>query len=147
MEKDKRGFGDNARYNYDKSLLESLSEGVHLLAKSIIKTNAVADALKKSLHGKNIVERTNALRDADRINQLSVNETAPFKKVMDAILQGDDVHRAPIKTYKLDIVQSNFGQFIVDQAGGSLNDGGLRCDIEEAHQTADKELEDAYEII
>ena len=127
MEKDKRGFGDNTRY--DKTLLESLCDSVHLLAKTIIKTNAVTDALTKSLHGKNVVERTNAVRLAAKINQSAVNEVAPFK------------------TYKLDIVQSNFGQFIVDQAGGSLNDGGLRCDIEEAHQTANKELEDEDEII
>jgi hypothetical protein len=145
MEKDNRGMGDNIQYN--KTLLESLSDGVHLLAKIITKTNTVADALTKSLHGKNVIERADALRHATKINQLVVNEVAPFKKVMDAILQGDDVHRAPIKTYKLDIVQSNFGQFIVDQAGGSLNDGGLRCDIEEAHQTAEKELEDEDEII
>ena len=145
MEKDKRGFGDNTRY--DKTLLESLCDSVHLLAKTIIKTNAVTDALTKSLHGKNVIERADALRHAAKINQSAVNEVAPFKKVMDAILKGDDVYRAPIKTYKLDIVQSNFGQFIVDQAGGSLNDGGLRCDIEEAHQTAEKELEDEDEII
>ena len=138
-------MGDNIQYN--KTLLESLSDGVHLLAKIITKTNTVADALTKSLHGKNVIERADALRHATKINQLVVNEVAPFKKVMDAILEGNDVHRAPIKTYKLDIVQSNFGQFIVDQAGGSLNDGGLRCDIEEAHQTANKELEDEDEII
>ena len=60
MEKDKRGFGDNTRY--DKTLLESLCDSVHLLAKTIIKTNAVTDALTKSLHGKNVVERTNAVR-------------------------------------------------------------------------------------
>ena len=138
-------MGDNIQYN--KTLLESLSDGVHLLAKIITKTNTVADALTKSLHGKNVIERADALRHATKINQLVVNEVAPFKKVMDAILEGNDVHRAPIKTYKLDIVQSNFGQFIVDQAGGSLNDGGLRCDIEEAHQTAEKELEDEDEII
>jgi hypothetical protein len=139
MEKDKRGFGDNTRY--DKTLLESLCDSVHLLAKTIIKTNAVTDALTKSLHGKNVVERTNAVRLAAKINQSAVNEVAPFKKVMDAILQGDDVHRAPIKTYKLDIVQTNFGQFIVDK------EGGLKSDIEEATQTANKELEDEDEII
>ena len=139
MEKDNRGMGDNIQYN--KTLLESLSDGVHLLAKTIIKTNAVADALTKSLHGKNVVERANALRYATKINQLVVNEVAPFKKVMDAILEGDDVHRAPIKTYKLDIVQTNFGQFIVDQ------ESKQKTNIEEATQTANKELEDEDEII
>jgi hypothetical protein len=103
MEKDNRGMGDNIQYN--KTLLESLSDGVHLLAKIITKTNTVADALTKSLHGKNVIERADALRHATKINQLVVNEVAPFKKVMDAILEGNDVHRAPIKTYKLDIVQ------------------------------------------
>jgi len=139
MEKDNRGMGDNIQYN--KTLLESLSDGVHLLAKIITKTNTVADALTKSLHGKNVIERADALRHATKINQLVVNEVAPFKKVMDAILEGNDVHRAPIKTYKLDIVQTNFGQFIVDQ------ESRLKCDIEEAHQTAEKELEDEDEII
>ena len=139
MEKDNRGMGDNIQYN--KTLLESLSDGVHLLAKIITKTNTVADALTKSLHGKNVIERANALRHATKINQLVVNEVAPFKKVMDAILEGNDVHRAPIKTYKLDIVQTNFGQFIVDK------EGGLKSDIEEATQTANKELEDEDEII
>jgi hypothetical protein len=139
MEKDNRGMGDNIQYN--KTLLESLSDGVHLLAKIITKTNTVADALTKSLHGKNVIERADALRHATKINQLVVNEVAPFKKVMDAILEGNDVHRAPIKTYKLDIVQTNFGQFIVDK------EGGLKSDIEEATQTANKELEDEDEII
>ena len=139
MEKDKRGFGDNTRY--DKTLLESLCDSVHLLAKTIIKTNAVTDALTKSLHGKNVVERTNAVRLAAKINQSAVNEVAPFKKVMDAILEGNDVHRAPIKTYKLDIVQTNFGQFIVDQ------ESKQKTNIEEATQTANKELEDEDEII
>lgn len=139
MEKDNRGMGDNIQYN--KTLLESLSDGVHLLAKIITKTNTVADALTKSLHGKNVIERADALRHATKINQLVVNEVAPFKKVMDAILEGNDVHRAPIKTYKLDIVQTNFGQFIVDQ------ESRLKCDIEEAHQTAEKELGDDNEEI
>ena len=132
-------MGDNIQYN--KTLLESLSDGVHLLAKIITKTNTVADALTKSLHGKNVIERADALRHATKINQLVVNEVAPFKKVMDAILEGNDVHRAPIKTYKLDIVQTNFGQFIVDQ------ESRLKCDIEEAHQTAEKELGDDNEEI
>ena len=139
MEKDNRGMGDNIQYN--KTLLESLSDGVHLLAKIITKTNTVADALTKSLHGKNVIERADALRHATKINQLVVNEVAPFKKVMDAILEGDDVHRAPIKTYKLDIVQTNFGQFIVDQ------ESKQKTNIEEATQTANKELEDEDEII
>jgi len=138
-DKTRRRFGDNQRY--DKTLLESLSDGVHLLAKTIIKTNAVADALTKSLHGKNVIERADALRHATKINQLVVNEVAPFKKVMDAILEGNDVHRAPIKTYKLDIVQTNFGQFIVDQ------ESKQKTNIEEATQTANKELEDEDEII
>ena len=132
-------MGDNIQYN--KTLLESLSDGVHLLAKIITKTNTVADALTKSLHGKNVIERADALRHATKINQLVVNEVAPFKKVMDAILEGNDVHRAPIKTYKLDIVQTNFGQFIVDQ------ESKQKTNIEEATQTANKELEDADEII
>ena len=132
-------MGDNIQYN--KTLLESLSDGVHLLAKIITKTNTVADALTKSLHGKNVIERANALRHATKINQLVVNEVAPFKKVMDAILEGNDVHRAPIKTYKLDIVQTNFGQFIVDQ------ESKQKTNIEEATQTANKELEDEDEII
>ncbi|MDA9071864.1 hypothetical protein N9K29_04180 [Candidatus Pelagibacter sp.] len=139
MEKDNRGMGDNIQYN--KTLLESLSDGVHLLAKIITKTNTVADALTKSLHGKNVIERADALRHATKINQLVVNEVAPFKKVMDAILEGNDVHRAPIKTYKLDIVQTNFGQFIVDQ------ESKQKTNIEEATQTANKELEDEDEII
>ena len=87
MEKDKRGFGDNTRY--DKTLLESLCDSVHLLAKTIIKTNAVTDALTKSLHGKNVIERADALRHAAKINQSAVNEVAPFKKVMDAITNLD----------------------------------------------------------
>lgn len=132
-------MGDNIQYN--KTLLESLSDGVHLLAKIITKTNTVADALTKSLHGKNVIERADALRHATKINQLVVNEVAPFKKVMDAILEGNDVHRAPIKTYKLDIVQTNFGQFIVDQ------ESKQKTNIEEATQTANKELEDEDEII
>ena len=139
MEKDNRGMGDNIQYN--KTLLESLSDGVHLLAKIITKTNTVADALTKSLHGKNVIERADALRHATKINQLVVNEVAPFKKVMDAILEGNDVHRAPIKTYKLDIVQTNFGQFIVDQ------ESKQKTNIEEATQTTNKELEDEDEII
>jgi len=138
-DKTRRRFGDNQRY--DKTLLESLSDGVHLLAKIITKTNTVADALTKSLHGKNVIERADALRHATKINQLVVNEVAPFKKVMDAILEGNDVHRAPIKTYKLDIVQTNFGQFIVDQ------ESKQKTNIEEATQTANKELEDEDEII
>ena len=147
MDDDKiRGFGDNIRP--DETLLDGLKSSVQYLTKIIIKTNKVAEALAIATAGKNVVERTNALTVAKKLNDLAVDYVKPFKKVIDAIRDGENIHRYPHKSNKLDLVdggvQNEFAQHLINGAEGEFDDteadNDLRLIIIEA--TKDAEVAD-----
>lgn len=141
-----RGFGDNIRP--DETLLEGLKSSVQYLTKIIIKTNKVAEALTEAVDGKNVVDRANALTVAKKLNDSAVDYVEPFKKVIDAIRDGENIHRYPHKSNKLDLVdggvQNDFAQHIIDGAEGKFDDtkadNDLRSEIIEA--TKDAEVTD-----
>ena len=141
-----RGFGDNIRP--DETLLEGLKSSVQYLTKIIIKTNKVAEALTEAVDGKNVVDRANALTVAKKLNESAVDYVEPFKKVIDAIRDGENIHRYPHKSNKLDLVdggvQNDFAQHIIDGAEGKFDDteadNDLRSEIIEA--TKDAEVTD-----
>ena len=141
-----RGFGDNIRP--DETLLEGLKSSVQYLTKIIIKTNKVAEALTEAVEGKNVVDRANALTVAKKLNDSAVDYVEPFKKVIDAIRDGENIHRYPHKSNKLDLVdggvQNDFAQHIIDGAEGKFDDteadNDLRSEIIEA--TKDAEVTD-----
>ena len=141
-----RGFGDNIRP--DETLLEGLKSSVQYLTKIIIKTNKVAEALTEAVDGKNVVDRANALTVAKKLNDSAVDYVEPFKKVIDAIRDGENIHRYPHKSNKLDLVdggvQNDFAQHIIDGAEGKFSDteadNDLRSEIIEA--TKDAEVTD-----
>jgi len=141
-----RGFGDNIRP--DETLLEGLKSSVQYLTKIIIKTNKVAEALTEAVDGKNVVDRANALTVAKKLNDSAVDYVEPFKKIIDAIRDGENIHRYPHKSNKLDLVdggvQNDFAQHIIDGAEGKFDDteadNDLRSEIIEA--TKDAEVTD-----
>ena len=69
--------------------------------------------------GKNKTIRDNAaVRSMTNISDI-LSEFEPWNKVIEAKENGVDVHSAPIKTHKLDIVTNmhtnSFGQYIIDK--------------------------------
>ena len=149
MEKNKRGIGDNIQY--DKTLLEGLKSSVQYLTKIIIKTNKVAEALAIATAGKNVVERTNALTVAKKLNDLAVDYVEPFKKVIYAIRDGENIHRYPHKSNKLDLVdggvRNEFAQHIINGAEGKFDETEADNDLRLIIIEATKESEDEDEII
>ena len=74
---------------------------------------------EKAVLGKNKTVRDIAAMDSvAQINGV-LSELEPWKKVIEAKENGVDVHSAPIKTHKLDIVTNlnteRFGQYIIDK--------------------------------
>tara|TARA_R110000787_G_scaffold39230_1_gene98507 strand:+ start:479 stop:931 length:453 start_codon:yes stop_codon:yes gene_type:complete len=150
MDDDKiRGFGDNIRP--DETLLDGLKSSVQYLTKIIIKTNKVAEALAIATAGKNVVERTNALTVAKKLNDLAVDYVEPFKKVIYAIRDGENIHRYPHKSNKLDLVdggvRNEFAQHIINGAEGKFDETEADNDLRLIIIEATKELEDEDEII
>ena len=69
--------------------------------------------------GKNkTIRDNNALMSAAKVEE-TLRELAPWNAVIEAKENGVDVHSAPIKTHKLDIVTNlnteKFGQYIIDK--------------------------------
>ena len=150
MDDDKiRGFGDNIRP--DETLLDGLKSSVQYLTKIIIKINKVAEALAIATAGKNVVERTNALTVAKKLNDLAVDYVEPFKKVIYAIRDGKNIHRYPHKSNKLDLVdggvRNEFAQHIINGAEGKFDETEADNDLRLIIIEATKELEDEDEII
>jgi hypothetical protein len=56
------------------------------------------------------------------IGKANAKEVEPFKKVLTPIANNENIHRAPHKSAKLDICDNNFGNWIVNNTGGSRGD-------------------------
>ena len=110
MSEEKRRLGDNQNpvtdgaISFIKNIYESL----------IVQKKHCAGAVL----GKNKTARDNAaMNSIAQINGV-LSDLEPWKKVIEAKENGVDIHAAPIKTHKLDIVagaEHQFGQYIIDK--------------------------------
>ena len=75
---------------------------------------------EKAVSGKNkTIRDNNALMSAAKVEE-TLKELAPWNAVIEAKENGVDIHAAPIKTHKLEIVagaEHKFGQYIIDKDG------------------------------
>ncbi len=68
--------------------------------------------------GKNKTVRDNAAMNSVAQINIVLKELKPWNEVIEAKLNGEDIHSAPIKSSKLDIVagsEHKFGQYIIDK--------------------------------
>ena len=110
MSQDKRRIGDNQHPIEDAAikLIRNIYDGLVVQKKDCI------DAVL----GKNKTVRDNAaVHSMTNISDV-LSSLEPWNKVIEAKENGVDVHSAPIKTHKLDIVagaEHQFGQYIIDK--------------------------------
>ena len=110
MSHDKRRIGDNQH-----PIEEAAIKLVRNIYKALIVQNGYAT---QAYTGKNkTIRDNNALMSAAKVEE-TLKELEPWKIVIKAKQEGVDVHSAPIKTHKLDIVagaEHKFGQYIIDK--------------------------------
>ena len=111
MSKDiKRGLGDNQN-PIEESAINLIKK---IKDRLIVQKEHCIDAVL----GRNKTIRDNAA--AHSMTNISdiLSELEPWNKVIEAKEKGVDIHAAPIKTHKLDIVagaEHQFGQYIIDK--------------------------------
>ena len=108
---DERGIGDNQNPIQDQAirLIKEIHENVIDLDKRI----------KQSWLGKNKTIRDSGAVMSNVMSKKLIQRFESWFKVVDAKANGVDVHSAPIKTHKLNIVadrHNEFGQHIIDKA-------------------------------
>ena len=112
MSHDKRTIGDNSENPIEESAINLIKK---IKDRLIVQKEHCIDAVL----GKNKTIRDNAA--AHSMTNISdiLSELEPWNKVIEAKENGVDVHSAPIKTHKLDIVTNmhtnSFGQYIIDK--------------------------------
>ena len=111
MSQDRRRIGDNQNPIQDQAirLIKEIHENVLDVQKHA----------SEAWIGKNkTVRDNNALMSVVKTNKM-IQRFESWSKVVDAKANGVDVHSAPIKTHKLDIVTNmrteRFGQYIIDK--------------------------------
>ena len=116
---EERGIGDNSPFPIADSAIRLIKE---------IYGN-VLDVQKHASEawiGKNkTVRDNNALMSAVKTNKM-IQRFQSWFKVVDAKANGVDIHSAPIKTHKLNIVanrHNEFGQHIIDKAAWEVLSG------------------------
>ena len=111
----KRGVGDN-----QNPIEES---AINLIKKIRDRLIVQKESCIEAVLGRNKTIRDNASRYSMTNISDILGELEPWNKVIEAKENGVDIHAAPIKTHKLDIVagaEHKFGQYIVDKE--NLND-------------------------
>ena len=111
MSQDKRRIGDN-QHPIEEAALKLIRNIYNAL---IVQSGYATQAYT----GKNkTIRDNNALMSAAKVEEILIKLT-PWNKVIEAKENGVDVHSAPIKTHKLDIVTNmhtnSFGQYIIDK--------------------------------
>ena len=110
MSEEKRRLGDN-----QNPIEEAAIKLVRNIYKALIVQNGYAT---QAYTGKNkTIRDNNALMSAAKVEE-TLKELAPWNAVIEAKDRGEDIHAAPIKTHKLDIVagaEHQFGQYIIDK--------------------------------
>ena len=117
MSHDKRRIGDNQH-----PIEEAAIKLVRNIYKALIVQNGYAT---QAYTGKNkTIRDNNALMSAAKVEE-TLRELTPWNAVIEAKENGVDVHSAPIKTHKLDIVTNlntePFGQYIIDKEDSQLS--------------------------
>ena len=111
MSQDRRRIGDNQNPIQDQAirLIKEIHENVIDLDKRI----------KQSWRGKNKTDRDVGAVMANMMSNKLIQRFESWFKVVDAKSNGVDVHSAPIKTNKLNIVTNQnserFGQYIINK--------------------------------
>ena len=110
--KEERSIGDNSQFPLAESAIDFVRENIEKL--TILKRYC-----ERAFNGKNKTIRDNsAMNSAAQINCI-LNDLKPWQEVINAKDNGVDVHSAPIKTHKLDIVTNTntepFGQYIINK--------------------------------
>ena len=127
------GVGHNSA-SFSEGLKERyefmLDQGVRFLDRL---SNLVLSAEKtlrtKGINGKNVVVRSNGVRDASIDLQELVKDTKHWHTVIETMKQGKDIHsqhNGGCKSSKLDITGGeayDFGQYLVDKTYPSNDDG------------------------
>ena len=115
MSEEKRRLGDNQNPITDGA--------INLIKKIRDRLIVQKESCIEAVLGRNKTIRDNAARYSMTNISDILGELEPWNKVIEAKENGVDVHRAPIKTHKLDIVTNmhteKFGQYIIDK---ELND-------------------------
>ena len=116
---EERGIGDN-QFPLAESAIDFVRENIEKL--TILKRYC-----ERAFGGKNkTIRDVSAMNSAAQINCI-LNDLKPWQKVIEAKDNGEDVHSAPIKTHKLDIVTNmrteRFGQYIIDKAAWEVLNG------------------------
>ena len=118
MSQDRRRIGDNQNPIQDQAirLIKEIHENVIDLDKRI----------KQSWRGKNKTDRDVGAVMANMMSNKLIQRFESWFKVVDAKSNGVDVHSAPIKTHKLNIVadrHNEFGQYVIDKAAWEVLNG------------------------
>ena len=115
MSKEKRGLGDNQNPVTDSAIKLIDNIRFHLVVQK--------GHCEEEVIGKNKTVRDNAtINSLAKINSI-LRLLKPWNEVIDAKLNGADIHAAPIKTHKLEIVagrEHKFGQYIIDKESKQL---------------------------
>ena len=115
MSEEKRRLGDNQNPITDGA--------INLIKKIRDRLIVQKESCIEAVLGRNKTIRDNASRYSMTNISDILGELEPWNKVIEAKENGVDIHAAPIKTHKLDIVagaEHKFGQYIVDKE--NLND-------------------------
>ena len=108
---EERGIEDN-QFPLAESAINFVRENIEKLA--ILKRYC-----ERAFGGKNkTIRDISAMNSAAQINCI-LNDLKPWQKVIEAKDNGEDIHSAPVKTHKLNIVanrHNEFGQHVVDKA-------------------------------
>ena len=106
----KRRIGDNQNPIEDAAIKLIRNIYKALIVQKVYSTQAYT--------GKNkTIRDNNALMSAAKVEEILIKLT-PWNTVIEAKENGVDIHAAPIKTHKLDIVagaEHQFGQYIIDK--------------------------------
>jgi hypothetical protein len=103
-----------------------IEEAAIKLVRNIYKALIVQNGYATQAYtGKNkTIRDNNALMSAAKVEE-TLRELTPWNTVIEAKENGVDVHSAPIKTHKLDIVTNlntePFGQYIIDKEDSQLS--------------------------
>ena len=124
MSKDirRRTIGDNSA-----NINPIEDSAINFVRENIEKLIILKRYCERAFGGKNkTIRDISAMNSAAQINCI-LNDLKPWQKVIEAKDNGEDVHSAPIKTHKLDIVTNmrteRFGQYIIDKAAWEVLNG------------------------
>ena len=124
MSKDirRRTIGDNSA-----NINPIEDSAINFVRENIEKLIILKRYCQRAFTGKNkTIRDISAMNSAAQINCI-LNDLKPWQKVIEAKDNGEDVHSAPIKTHKLDIVTNmrteRFGQYIIDKAAWEVLNG------------------------